>query len=474
MHPDFAGLQQNIPARSNSIPKMGVFRDASFPSIYFATGGLPCVFYFSKRKRRNQAMRDKRKALTVGVNINHQGDFQYSMKELENLAAACEIEVVGEITQNLNRINKTHYIGTGKIEEIVRLAEHTGAELIVFNDELSASQIRNLEEALGQSVIDRTQLILDIFAQRAKTREAQLQVEVAHLKYQLPRIVGSRESLGRQGAGVGLKNRGAGETKLELDRRKIEAKIAALNKELETLVAQRETRRSQRKKSGIPLVSLVGYTNAGKSTIMNAMLRGSHQASTAKQVFEKDMLFATLDTSVRKIKLHNHPPFLLSDTVGFVDKLPHHLVKAFRSTLEEAATADLLIHVVDYSSPQYQKLLDVTNKTLQEIGIKQIPIIYAYNKADLEDTDYPMVEGNNVYLSAKQGVGLEELTDLISKHIFKNQIHCEMLIPFDDGRLVTYLNENANVLETSFENDGTKLTIECNQYDFEKYQQYVI
>ncbi|MCM3766746.1 GTPase HflX [Neobacillus niacini] len=419
-------------------------------------------------------MRHKQKALIVGVNTNHQTDFQYSMKELENLAAACDIEVSGEITQNLNRINKTHYIGTGKIEEIIQLLKHTEAELVIFNDELSASQIRNLEEALDRTVIDRTQLILDIFAQRAKTREAQLQVEVAHLKYMLPRIVGSRESLGRQGAGVGLKNRGAGETKLELDRRKIEGKIAALNKELKTLVAQRETRRSQRRKSGVPLVSLVGYTNAGKSTIMNALLGRSHQASAAKQVFEKDMLFATLDTSVRKIKLPNHPPFLLSDTVGFVDKLPHHLVRAFRSTLEEAATADLLIHVVDYSSPQHQKLAEVTHKTLQEIGIKNIPIIYAFNKADMADTEYPKVEGNKVYLSAKNGFGMEELIDLISAHFFKNQIHCEMLIPFDDGRLVTYLNENANVLATSFESDGTKLTIECNQYDFEKYQQYLI
>jgi len=418
-------------------------------------------------------MREKQTALIVGVNINHQADFSYSMKELENLAAACHIEVVGEITQNLNRINKSHYIGTGKIEEAKRLLEETDADLVVFNDELSASQIRNLEEELDRKVIDRTMLILDIFAERAKTREAQLQVEVARLKYMLPRIIGSRESLGRQGGGVGLKNRGAGETKLELDRRKIEAKIADLNKELETLVSQRETRRSQRKKSGVPLVSLVGYTNAGKSTIMNALLRRSHQ-SPNKQVFEKDMLFATLDTSVRKIKLVNHQPFLLSDTVGFVDKLPHHLVKAFRSTLEEAATADLLIHVVDFSSPHYENLINVTNNTLIEIGINKIPTVLAYNKSDLADVDFPAVKGRSVYLSAKQGVGIEELVDVISEQIFKNPIHCEMLIPFDGGSLVSYLNENANVLSTSYENNGTKLTVECNQNDFEKYQEYVI
>ncbi|WML38052.1 GTPase HflX [Neobacillus sp. OS1-2] len=418
-------------------------------------------------------MREKQTAVIVGVNINHQADFPYSMKELENLAAACHMEVVGEMTQNLNRINKSHYMGTGKIEEAKRLLEETDADVVVCNDELSASQIRNLEEELDRKVIDRTMLILNIFAERAKTRESQLQVEVARLKYMLPRIIGSRESLGRQGGGVGLKNRGAGETKLELDRRKVEAKIAELNKELELLVLQRGTRRSKRKKSGVPLVSLVGYTNAGKSTIMNAMLRKSHQSQT-KQVFEKDMLFATLDTSVRKIKLANHQPFLLSDTVGFVDKLPHHLVKAFRSTLEEVATADLLIHVVDFSSPHVENLINVTNNTLKEMGIDQIPTILAYNKADLAEAEFPAVKSRSVYLSAKQGVGIDELVDVISVEIFKSPIRCEMLIPFDDGRLVSYLNENANVLMTSYEGSGTKLTIECNQDDFEKYQQYVI
>jgi GTP-binding protein HflX len=418
-------------------------------------------------------MREKQKALLVGVNIKHQADFSYSMKELENLAAACHIEAVAEVTQNLSRINKTHYIGTGKIEETLQLLEQTNAELVIFNDELSATQIRNLEEELGSKVMDRTMLILDIFASRAKTRESQLQVEVAHLKYMLPRIVGQRESLGRQGGGVGLKNRGAGETKLELDRRKIEEKITALNKELEVLVSQRETQRNQRKKSGVPLVSLVGYTNAGKSTIMNAMLRRSHQ-SFNKQVFEKDMLFATLDTSVRKIKLSNHQPFLLSDTVGFVDKLPHHLVKAFRSTLEEAATADLLIHVVDYSSSHYQKLINVTNQTLKEIGIDNVPVIYAYNKADLVDMEIPTLKDESLYLSAKQEVGMNELAAMISERIFKDQIHCDMMIPFELGRLVSYLNENANVLSTSYDDHGTKLTVECNLNDFEKYQQYVI
>jgi GTP-binding protein HflX len=418
-------------------------------------------------------MKEKQKALLVGVNVNHQADFPYSMKELENLAAAFHIEAVAEVTQNLSRINKSRYIGTGKTQEIIQLLQERDAGLVIFNDELSGSQIRNLEQELDREVIDRTMLILAIFAERAKSREAQLQVEVAHLNYLLPRIVGGRESLGRQGGGVGLKNRGAGETKLELDRRKIEEKITALNKELDGLVSRRETQRNQRRKSGVPLVSLVGYTNAGKSTIMNAMLRRANRSLT-KQVFEKDMLFATLDTSVRKIKLPNTEPFLLSDTVGFVDKLPHHLVKAFRSTLEEAATADLLIHVVDYSSPQYQKQISVTNKTLKEMGIDNIPTIYAYNKSDLVDVDIPTRKDERLYLSAKQGIGITELVEMMSENIFKDHIHCEMFIPFDNGRLVSYLNENANVLSASYEDEGTKLTVECNNSDFKKFHEYVV
>ncbi|WP_066391506.1 GTPase HflX [Neobacillus mesonae] len=418
-------------------------------------------------------MREKLKALTVGVNLINQADFQEAMRELANLAAACDIEVVGEVTQNLSRINKAYYFGTGKIEEINLLLKEMNVDVIIFNDELSAPQIRNLEEIFAHRVMDRTQLILDIFASRAKTREAQLQVEVAHLKYMLPRIIGQRESLGRQGGGVGLKNRGAGETKLELDRRKIEEKITALNKELEALVGQRDIQRRQRRKSGLPLVSLVGYTNAGKSTIMNSLLSRAHQ-SMNKQVFEKDMLFATLDTAVRKIKLPGHQPFLLSDTVGFVDKLPHHLVKAFRSTLEEAAAADLLIHVVDVASPHYEKQIKVTKQTLKEIGIDHIPVIYAFNKADLTNFEFPAIGNEGVYLSAKQGTGLYELIEQISRRIIHNQIRCEMLIPFNHGSLVSYLNDNANVLSASYENNGTKLTIECSANDYEKYQQYII
>src|SRR5690606_5364432 len=304
-----------------------------------------------------------------------------------NIAEACNVEVAGEIDQNLERINPSHYVGKGKVEEIKAFYEEADANLVIFNDELSPSQIRNLEADLECKVIDRTVLILDIFAQRAKTREAQLQVEIAHMKYMLPRLVGMRESLGRQSGGVGTKNRGAGETRLELDRRRIEEKITVLSKELEELVAHRQTQRKQRKKKELPVVSLVGYTNAGKSTIMNALMERYNPAQE-KLVFEKDMLFATLETSVRNIPLPDNKAFLLTDTVGFVSKLPHHLVKAFRSTLEEVAEADLLIHVVDFSNPEYERLIKITNETLKDIGITDLPVIYAYNKSDL--TDYPV------------------------------------------------------------------------------------
>ncbi|MGE8203348.1 GTPase HflX [Heyndrickxia sp. NPDC080065] len=418
-------------------------------------------------------MEQREKAILVGVNINHQPNFEYSMEELRNLTDACEIEVVGEITQNLQRVNKSHYVGTGKIEEIHALKEMVSADVVIFNDELSPSQIRNLEADLDCKVIDRTILILDIFAERAKTKEAQLQVEVAQLQYMLPRLIGLRESLGRQGGGSGLKNRGAGETKLELDRRKIEEKIVALNKELEILVAHRKTQRKQRKKNNVPVVALVGYTNAGKSTIMNAMVEKFHPLEN-KQVFEKDMLFATLETSVRNISLPDHKSFLLTDTVGFVSKLPHHLVKAFRSTLEEVAEADLLIHVVDFSNSSYQEHIEITNQTLKDIGIENIPTIYAYNKSDLMDIQIPRMNNEEVYLSAKQRVGIDELIQLIRKGIFKDYIHCEMLIPYDQGRIISYFNEHANVLGTSYEETGTKLILECKLSDFEKHQEYVV
>ncbi|MES9692659.1 GTPase HflX [Bacillus toyonensis] len=413
------------------------------------------------------------RAVLVGVNLGNEDDFVYSMEELTNLAEACDVEVIGQVTQNLQRVNPSHYIGKGKIEEVAAYVNEVDANMVIFNDELSPSQIRNLEEDLDCKVIDRTILILDIFAQRAKTKEAQLQVEVAHLQYMMPRLIGLRESLGRQSGGVGTKNKGVGEKKLELDRRKIEEQISVLNKDLEALVAQRQTQRKQRKKNEVPVVALVGYTNAGKSTTMNAMLE-IYNGTEEKQVFEKDMLFATLETSVRNIDLPDNKSFLLTDTVGFVSKLPHHLVKAFRSTLEEVAEADLLIHVVDYANPNYEQLIDITNETLKKIGVENIPTIYAYNKSDMIDVEIPKVQEDRVYLSAKKHVGIEELVEMIRSYIYKEYTKCEMLIPYDQGQVVSYFNNHAHVLSTSYENEGTKIELECKTSDYEKYKRFAI
>ncbi|PEM87191.1 GTPase HflX [Bacillus toyonensis] len=413
------------------------------------------------------------RAVLVGVNLGNEDDFVYSMEELTNLAEACDVEVIGQVTQNLQRVNPSHYIGKGKIEEVAAYVNEVEANMVIFNDELSPSQIRNLEEDLDCKVIDRTILILDIFAQRAKTKEAQLQVEVAHLQYMMPRLIGLRESLGRQSGGVGTKNKGVGEKKLELDRRKIEEQISVLNKDLEALVAQRQTQRKQRKKNEVPVVALVGYTNAGKSTTMNAMLE-IYNGTEEKQVFEKDMLFATLETSVRNIDLPDNKSFLLTDTVGFVSKLPHHLVKAFRSTLEEVAEADLLIHVVDYANPNYEQLIDITNETLKKIGVENIPTIYAYNKSDMIDVEIQKVQEDRVYLSAKKHVGIEELVEMIRSYIYKEYTKCEMLIPYDQGQVVSYFNNHAHVLSTSYENEGTKIELECKTSDYEKYKRFAI
>jgi len=415
------------------------------------------------------------KAILVGVNLQNDENFQYSMEELANLAEALEVEVVGSVTQNLERINPSFYVGKGKIDEMKHFISELDANLVIFNDELSPSQIRNLEHDLECKVIDRTMLILDIFDRRANTREAKMQVELAQLQYMLPRLVGLHASLSRQGGGTGggFRNRGAGETKLELDRRKIEDQIARLRKELEYVKEQRETQRKRRIKNELPVVSLVGYTNAGKSTIMNSILRKIGQEEN-KKVFEKNMLFATLDTSVRNIELADKKSFLLTDTVGFVSKLPHHLVKAFRSTLEEAKNADLLLHVVDVSNEQYRFMMDVTNKTLADIEIEGIPTIYIYNKSDLANVKYPLVSGDNIWLSAKEDEGLDELIEMIRQHIFSNYVTCDMLIPFDKGDIVSYLNGNALVKATEYEENGTKLTVELKDIDYKKFEQYVI
>ncbi len=409
------------------------------------------------------------RAILVGVDLNNDKNFDYSVEELKNLAEACSVEVADVLTQKLERVNSAHYIGSGKVEEVAHLVAKNDANLVIFNDELSPSQIRNLEHELQCKVIDRTILILDIFASRAKTREAQLQVEVAQLKYMMPRLIGLNASLSRQAGGIGSK--GPGEKKLELDRRRIEEQIHKLNKELDALVLARQNQRKLRKKNATPVVALVGYTNAGKSTTMNALLNVSN-AEADKSVFEKNMLFATLETSTRQIQLPDNKQFLLTDTVGFVSKLPHQLVKAFRSTLEEVTEADLLLHVVDLSHPEFQAQIEITNKVLDELGVKETPMVYVYNKADLVDNEFTPSTQEAVRISAKNLTNIDTLINGIKSHLFHHYVKETFLIPYDKGNIISYLNDHATVFETEYLDNGTLITVECSDQDVERFHQY--
>lgn len=413
------------------------------------------------------------KAIIVGVNLNNDDDFYNSMVELRELALACDIDVVYEITQNLDVINNALYIGTGKVDEIRDKINELNINLVIFNDEISPSQLKNLQKRLGVPILDRTSLILEIFARRARTKEAKLQVEVAKLKYMLPRLVGLHSSLGRQGGSSSVSNKGSGEKKLELDRRRIEEDITKLNKELKEIEKERKVRKKLRENSNIPLVALTGYTNAGKSTLMNAFV-DMYLEDDAKKVEEKNMLFATLDTTIRKIVLEDNKSFLLSDTVGFISKLPHHLVKAFRSTLEEIIDADLIIHVVDYSDKNYEKHIEVTKRTLKDIGASNIPVIYVYNKSDLVLDEIPVIDDEKIYMSASKKIGIVELIKMIKKKVMNGYLLSKFLIPYDKGNIITYLKENATVLNFEHSESGTIIEVECKEKDYNKYIEYVI
>lgn len=418
---------------------------------------------------------EQQTAVIIGLNLDNE-QFEYSMTELAALAEANNLEVVARLVQKLDHPDKATYFGKGKVEELKMTVLDKDADMVIVNDELSPSQIRNLEKQTETKIIDRTGLILEIFANRARTHEAKLQVQLAKLQYQLPRLhTSASQRLDQQtgSGGSGFTNRGSGESQLELNRRVIEKDISHIKQELKDIQKSDLTQRKQRDGKNIPTVALVGYTNAGKSTIMNQLVN-RYGENQEKQVMVKNMLFATLDTSVRKLIFDDNKTMLLSDTVGFVSKLPHQLVKAFRSTLAEAANADLLVQVVDEADENKELMMKTTEQTLKEIGVENIPMITVFNKADILDEPRPQRAGDNLIMAALEEDSIDELIQIIRENSHKDYVTEEFLIPFDKGDIVNYLNTKANVLATEYVAEGTKIKAELTAVDSERFKQYLI
>lgn len=404
-----------------------------------------------------------KRAVLVGLNTGRRREeYDSAMKELSALAEALGLVPAATMVQSADGITQKTLIGSGKVRELLLLIEEAGADVVIFNEQLTPMQVKNLEDALDTEVLDRTGIILQIFSERAHTREARLQVASARLSYLLPRLSGMRRNLSRQGGGSGrLSNKGAGEEQLELDRRHIERQLSEIRRQLDAIDRERSTQRAMRLRSGLPRVSLVGYTNAGKSTLLNALLALSPGADAQKkQVFEKDMLFATLDTQVRRIAVPGHTPFLLSDTVGFLSDLPHALVKAFRSTLEEAKYADLLLEVVDCADPAADLQTQVTQKTLAEIGAGDVPVLFVMNKADrLPDPVLPSAHGDRIYLSAKTGEGLSDLLSLIDETLLGRRVERTYLVSYSEGKLLAQLSSRFPDAPLSYLPEGVRTTL---------------
>ena len=414
----------------------------------------------------------KVKAYLAGVNLDD-SNFDYYMTELANLAQAANMEVVGQSRQNLEHVVAGTYFGLGKINEIKDMAHGLKAEMLVLNDELSPVQIRNLEKMTKLRVIDRTELILEIFSSRARTKQAKLQVQLAQLEYELPRLHPSENNLDQQRGG-GFANRGAGESKLELNRRTIGKQITIIKKELNAISGQEEIKAKRRNQTHIPKVALVGYTNAGKSTTMNGLLEEFSKENDEKQVFVKDMLFATLDTSVRRIELSNNFSFILSDTVGFISKLPHNLIESFKATLQEVKDADLLINIVDSSDPNMIQMIRTTQNVLSEIGVKDVPMITAYNKADKTDRNYPQIEGSGILYSATDSESIKLLAQLITKRVFASYQKVNLVVPLADGKSLANLHEYAQVILEEYKTDGVHVTARLAPEKQAQFHQYIV
>lgn len=387
------------------------------------------------------------KVVLVGVSEQEGDDAEDSVAELAELVKTAGATVVGTLIQKRELIHPGTYVGTGKVQEIAEMIENLGATGIVCDDELSPAQLKNLESMLNTKVMDRTLVILDIFAARATTSEGKIQVESAQLKYRLSRLTGMGRSMSRLGGGIGT--RGPGEKKLEMDRRLIKNRIAQLNRELKEVRQHREITRAGREKNQVPVAAIVGYTNAGKSTLLNRL--------TDAGVLEEDKLFATLDPTTRVLELPGKQQILLTDTVGFIRKLPHHLIEAFKSTLEEAKYADYILHVVDASNPQREKQMHIVYDTLYSLDIKEKTVITLFNKQDAVTEQEPLRDfkaDHTLNISAKQGTGLEELKELLSRLLRENMILVERTVPYGEAGILQQIRKSGELLEEDYRQEG--------------------
>ena len=411
---------------------------------------------------------EQERAILVAVDTGEY-DAAVSLDELEELAQTAGAVVLGKISQKRPAVDKTTCVGSGMLEQIKNQAAALGANLLIFDHELTASQLRNIEEATDLAVVDRTTLILDIFAQRARTNEGKLQVELAQLQYNLPRIMGKGLILSRLGGGIGT--RGPGETKLEVDRRRIRDRIAFIKDSIEKVRAVRTLHRIKRAKNQVPSISLVGYTNAGKSTLLNLL--------TQSDIYAKDQLFATLDPTTRQLILPDKHEAILTDTVGFIQRLPHQLVAAFRSTLEEVAEADLLLHVIDVSHELYQEQSDAVYKVLEQIGAQNKTILTVYNKIDKLPSENALAQRlaqqeNSVCISAKSGIGIEELLALISENLKLKSIEVTLLIPYTESEKAAKLHTIGTVLEQEYKENGTFMKVRLASEQLEDFEKFII
>lgn len=417
------------------------------------------------------------KALIVGVELSEDRiDIESSLDELEELVKAARGMVVSRVVQKRHSIDPAYFIGRGKAQEIKNYCEELNISTVVFNDELSGAQLRNLEDTIDKKILDRTSLILDIFAQRANSKEGKLQVKLAQLKYRLPRLVGFGDYLSREGGGIGT--RGPGEQKLETDRRHILREINNIEKELKEVESNRNIKRRRRSNSNLPMVALVGYTNSGKSTLLNRLINLYDEDNKGKKVFVKDMLFATLDTSLRKGRLPNGQDYLLTDTVGFVSKLPTNLIEAFKGTLEEVQYADIILHVVDASNKELDIQIETTLNILKDLQVLDKPIITVFNKMDKVDISNLFYDRRNIddkiFISARKNKDLEKLMELVEDRLPYKYKEVIVRIPYDKQEIVNYFMDRYEVDSIKHKEDGTYISLTINSIDYENYKEYIV